>query len=80
LLTKIFVDYLWTQSLSKNYLDVIAIGVSHGLYVEELARDHLHIIVKTYIDDLFSTDTQKKFGLNKNDYTFLIAMDGGWRV
>jgi hypothetical protein len=48
--------------------------------VEELARDHLHIIVKTYVDDLFNQDAKKRFGLNKSDYTFLIAMDGRWRL
>ena len=63
-----------------NYLDGIAIGVSQGLYVEELARDHLHIIVRTYVDDLFNAETQKKFGLKKSDYTFLIGMDGRWRL
>jgi hypothetical protein len=62
-----------------SYLDGIAIGVGQGLYEEDLARDHLHQIVKAQIDNLLSPEAASRFGLDKNDYAFLTAMDLKWR-
>ena len=35
-----------------NYLDGIAIGVRQGLYIEDLAKDHLKQIVKFHVEKL----------------------------
>jgi hypothetical protein len=39
-----------------NYLDTLAIGIAQGLYIEELARDHLAEIVKFHHREYLGRD------------------------
>lgn len=39
-----------------NYLDGIAIGVKQGLYVDEIARDHIGGILMGHVDDYLTKD------------------------
>jgi hypothetical protein len=52
-----------------NYLDGIAIGVRQGLYIENLARDHLATIVRAHITELFD---KKRAGVDTTDYIRLV--------
>lgn len=62
-----------------NYLDGIAIGVGQGLYIEELARDHLRSIVSYHVSHLLKPSSKTKFdGLDENDYLFLMDMNSKW--
>jgi hypothetical protein len=58
-----------------NYLDGIAIGVVQGLYIEDLAKDHLRSIVRTHIRELFGKGRQV---VNEDDFDNLIAMNAKW--
>jgi hypothetical protein len=57
-----------------NYLDGIAIGVHQGLYVEELARDHLKDIVCTRVRNLLETAFAQEVKFDPHDWCFLTAM------
>jgi hypothetical protein len=62
-----------------NYLDGIAIGVGQGLYIEELARDHLRNIVEYHVSHLMKSSSKSKFGeIGENDYLFLLDMNSKW--
>jgi hypothetical protein len=62
-----------------NYLDGIAIGVGQGLYIEELARDHLRNIVEYHVSHLLRSSSKLKFReINENDYLFLMDMNSKW--
>jgi hypothetical protein len=62
-----------------NYLDGIAIGVRQGLYIENLAKDHLKQIVKFHVDKLLLHDNCTRLRLDPNDYQFVIAMNKKWQ-
>jgi hypothetical protein len=61
-----------------NYLDGIAIGVSQGLYIEDLAKDHLRQIVKFHVEKLLH-DNCTRLRLDPNDYQFVIDMNKKWQ-
>jgi hypothetical protein len=62
-----------------NYLDGIAIGVGQGLYIEELARDHLRNIAEDHVSRLLKPPAKAKFKeIDENDYLFLIDMHSKW--
>ena len=62
-----------------NYLDGIAIGVKQGLYLEELARDHLKEIVDTQVSRLLlSEENRDKLRLEMGDFRFVVAMSRSW--
>ncbi len=62
-----------------NYLDGIAIGVGQGLYIEELARDHLKNIVQYHVSHLLDPSLKLKFkDIDQNNYSFLIDMNTKW--
>ena len=62
-----------------NYLDGIAIGVGQGLYIEELARDHLKNIVEYHVSKLLKSSSKPIFKeIDENNYLFLIDMNSKW--
>jgi hypothetical protein len=62
-----------------NYLDGIAIGVNQGLYIEDLAKDHLRTIVHLKVHDLLETTFAQDAPLDKQDWNFLVGMAEKWR-
>jgi hypothetical protein len=62
-----------------NYLDGIAIGVGQGLYIEDLAKDHLKQIVKFHVDKLLHVSNCTRLRLDQNDYQFVMAMNRKWQ-
>ena len=62
-----------------NFLDGIAIGVSQGLYIEELAKDHLKTIVNGHVQNLLESDCARLLDLDRKDFHFLTAMNEKWR-
>ena len=62
-----------------NFLDGIAIGVGQGLYIEELAKDHLKTIVNSHVQNLLVSECARSLDLDKKDFQFLDAMNRKWR-
>jgi hypothetical protein len=62
-----------------NYLDGIAIGVGQGLYIEELAKDHLRAIVNSRVRDLLESTFRQDARLDAQTWCFLVTMAGRWR-
>ena len=62
-----------------NFLDGIAIGVYQGLYLEELAKDHLKTIVNVHVKNLLESGCERHLQLDKKDFQFLVAMNEKWR-
>jgi hypothetical protein len=59
-----------------NYLDGIAIGVEQGLYIEDLAKDHLKQIVEHHVREAF--ENPGYLVKNKGDYLKLCDMREKW--
>lgn len=68
------VEYKWKIIL--NYLDGIAIGVEQGLYIEDLAKDHLKQIVEHHVKEAF--EFPGYLAKNKGDYLKLCDMKEKW--
>jgi len=69
------VRYEWRLIL--NYLDAIAIGVEQGLYIEDLAKDHLKQIVTVHVEEAFGPKgSMTQF---RNDYLKLRDMHEKWQ-
>src|SRR6266481_3571781 len=51
-----------------NFLDAIAIGIEQGLYIENLAWDHLDAIVKRHVKRFIDSGIIEKAGLEREDF------------
>jgi hypothetical protein len=61
-----------------NFLDAIAIGIEQGLYLENLAWDHLDAIVKRNVKRFIDSGVIEKVGLEREDFIRLIDMRDRW--
>lgn len=62
-----------------NYLDGIAIGVKQGLYYESIVKDHLSPIIVGHIEQhIISTEAKNVFGVEKENFKYLIALANKW--
>jgi hypothetical protein len=61
-----------------NYLDAIAIGIEQGLYIEELAWDHLETIVRWHVASLVDSGVMQGAGLERDDFRRLLDMRVRW--
>ncbi|MBO6758380.1 MAG: hypothetical protein JJ902_18745 [Roseibium sp.] len=61
-----------------NHLDAIAIGVKQGLYVEEIARDHLETWFEKVCAEFLREDRAVLIGLNRNHFRQLIDLNKKW--
>lgn len=59
-----------------NYLDSVAIGVNQGLYIENLAKDHLQYIVKEHVNVFLVQGNN--LGLSRSHYEKLCEMHEKW--
>ncbi|MBV8848125.1 MAG: hypothetical protein JOZ16_00915 [Methylobacteriaceae bacterium] len=62
-----------------NYLDGIAIGVVQGLYIEQLAKDHLCAIVHNRVQNLLESTFRQDARLDAQTWCFLVTMTDRWR-
>lgn len=56
-----------------NYLDAIGTGVAQGVYLFEIVRDHLRVIVMETVER-FVQNGQGEFGINKANITGLMTL------
>ena len=62
-----------------NFLDAIAIGIEQGLYIENLAWDHLDAIVKRHVKRYIDSGLIEKAGMEREDYLRLIDLRDRWQ-
>lgn len=62
-----------------NYLDALAIGIEQGLYLDELARDHMAPIVKAHVKEYLSAEAVLLFGIDPENYQKLTRLCSRWR-
>jgi hypothetical protein len=60
-----------------NYLDSLAVGIAQGLYIEELARDHVEPILKRHVDQ-FLGQGAPDVGLDRVNYACLTELRAKW--
>ncbi|HEV2629434.1 MAG TPA: hypothetical protein VGV41_12410 [Pseudolabrys sp.] len=60
-----------------NYLDSLAVGIAQGLYIEELARDHVEPILKRHVDQFLGPDAPN-VGLDRANYACLTELRAKW--
>jgi hypothetical protein len=53
-------------------------NVNQGLYIEDLAKDHLKQIAKFHVEKLLQVSNCMRLRLDQNDYQFVMAMNGKW--
>jgi len=61
-----------------NFLDAIAIGIEQGLYIEDLAWDHLDAIIKRLVKRFIDSGIIERAGLEREDHQRLIDMRDRW--
>jgi len=61
-----------------NYLDGIAIGIYQGLYIEDLARDHLHHVVIGHVNEYLRDGMPKKIDVSVLEFQFVLALADRW--
>jgi len=61
-----------------NFLDAIAIGIDQGLYIENLAWDHLDAIVRRVVKRFIDSGLIEKVDLEREDFIRLIDMRDRW--
>ncbi|GAA0777941.1 hypothetical protein E1180_17320 [Roseibium denhamense] len=61
-----------------NHLDAIAIGVQQGLYIEEIARDHLDAWFKKVCSEFLREDRADQIGITRSHFTHLIDLNNKW--
>jgi hypothetical protein len=61
-----------------NYLDSLAVGIEQGLYIEELARDHVEPIVKRHVKQYFGRDAIQIDWLEAANYERLVKLENRW--
>jgi hypothetical protein len=61
-----------------NSLDAIAIGIDQGLYIENLAWDHLDAIVKRHVKSFVDSGLIEKAGMEREDYLRLLDLRDRW--
>jgi hypothetical protein len=63
-----------------NYLDGLAIGIYQGLYIDELARDHMQFIVKSHVQQYLKNGMPKTLDIETEAYKYLMALDQRWLI
>jgi hypothetical protein len=61
-----------------NYLDGIAIGVEQGIYIEDLAWDHMEAIVAVNVRSYIDSGIIERAGMFKENYGSLLKMRDRW--
>jgi len=56
-----------------NYLDSLAVGIQQDLYIEQLLKDHLSVIVEEHVRDFLDSGLIKKEG-----YEALLSLRAKW--
>jgi hypothetical protein len=71
-------DYEHEAKMVLNYLDTIAIGIKQGLYIEELARDHMKPILRYYREHYMDPSRAFERGINLDEYACLNDLASSW--
>lgn len=61
-----------------NYFDGIAIGIDQGLYIEEIAKDHLKPILAVHYNEYVNDKLLTSIGLSIADVAHLVQMWARW--
>lgn len=61
-----------------NYLDGIAIGINQGLFIEELAWDHMEGIVAVHVHRYIDSGLIISAGLMRQDWRCLVQLRDKW--
>lgn len=61
-----------------NFLDAIAIGVSQGMYVKELVKEHMSGIMARHVRELINSPVGAASGCNAEYYPRLLALNAEW--
>lgn len=61
-----------------NYLDSLAVGITQGLYIEEIVRDHNGPIVKRHVSQYLADGRATIFEVNTENYQSLTELCNRW--
>lgn len=70
--------YRTQMTMLLNYLDGIAIGIEQGLYIEDLAWDHMDAIVKNHVRNYIDSGIIERADMEKANYRRLLALRDRW--
>jgi hypothetical protein len=60
-----------------NYLDSLAVGVAQGVYIEQIVRDNLQLVIEKAVDNFCIEDFKQEFNLE--GFSHLLAMRARWK-
>ena len=61
-----------------NYLDSMAVGIKQGIYIESLAHDHSHVILRGHVKELLGLGAPNIVGIDSANYAELIELNKKW--
>lgn len=61
-----------------NCLEGIAIGISQGLFIEDLVRDHMYSPVVDHVNEFLTDGMPKKIGIDPHSFPFIEALNDKW--
>lgn len=61
-----------------NYLDGIAIGIAQGIFIEDLAWDHMNAIVARHLNTYVDSGLLQKADVMREDYVCLLELRDRW--
>lgn len=61
-----------------NYLETLAVGVSQGIYLEEMVRDHMEEIIRDHLQEAVEHKFLEKIGCGREGFGHIFALSTGW--
>jgi hypothetical protein len=61
-----------------NYLDALAVGIKQGIYIEALAQDHTHVILKGYVKAHLDHSAPQISGIEREHFRHLLELYDKW--
>ncbi len=60
-----------------NYLDSLAVGVAQGVYIEQIVRDNLELVIEKAVDNFCIEDFKSE--LNLDGFSHLLELRRRWK-
>jgi hypothetical protein len=61
-----------------NCLEGIAVGIYQGVYIEDLARDHLQGVVTDHVNEYLKAGAPRKIDFDAAGFPYVIALSDRW--
>jgi hypothetical protein len=71
-------NYRFEITTVLNCLEGIAVGIYQGVYIEDLARDHLQGVVTEHVNEYLKDGAPRKIDFEAGAFPYVIALSDRW--